>query len=976
MKDRESQSPRTAVRGSLRTALLILAAATCTAADVSDEFRVKREGPFAFARKPVVTRAGDRVTIAFETKAFCDVTVAIEESDASSPSPPRGEGEGEGSGTADLRGRHPHPDPLPGRERGPFPRIVRHLASGVLGPNAPEPYENNSKRQTVLWDGKDDQGRYIDDKDAISVRVSLGLKPRFERTLLWHPKQRCGLRKMPRCVAQPEGVYVYEGAGVEYVRLFSHDGRYIRTVHPFPASKVRGVTGLPWHTFPDGHTAPRARGYWRSTYLLGGEGDTRSKWGSSANAFAVRGGRIATVSDRLCRLNTDGTCKPYPIYGPETKMPYPPQSIAPSPDGKWLYLTGCYMTINRRLVATHLARVKWQHGVYRMAYGADQPAELWLGSPLKTGKDADHFDHPSSVCVDAKGRVYIADNHNDRVQIFSADGALLKSLPVTGPAVLQIHEKTQALYVFCWTMALAYGYTAPPHKVAAALRVFDPFRSDEPSLAVPLPLEGYAGTTRGFMGAPHFDECSYRATLDSYTDPPTVWMGTAWTGKRSNARHWGLSRYRIEKRRLVRLEQWNHEVQRAITRWMPPKLQRQRMYVDPATGLLYVGEQGKAFDVLTRIDPGTGRMARVTLPYTAEEAAIDLDGQIYLRCATAIGRFRLDTMQEVPFDYGRACSVRWSSSSRGARLVGALVVPGNKPVWWHESGMGVNPNGELVVSCCNSAWRPPDRRSALETQAVRMEAGKYAPRVYPGRFRYAEIHIFDKRGKVAAEDVVKGVMDGHGTFIDPRGDVYFLAGGHRVYDGDRDFFPLTGCVIKFARGKGRLYARRNTKRVPVPMPPDLDTAGLPQIACGTLGRFWIEGAEWVYPGVGYVHPSAPCQCWNCRFAIDYFGRVFVPETVRNQVAVLDTNGSLLMHIGRYGNVDDGVPLAPDQRFRTAPPTALGGDEVALCYANYLATHTDRRLFIADGGNARILSVRLGYETTERVALKDVADEGD
>ena len=41
---------------------------------------------------------------------------------------------------------------------------------------------------------------------------------------------------------------------------------------------------------------------------------------------------------------------------------------------------------------------------------------------------------------------------------------------------------------------------------------------------------------------------------------------------------------------------------------------------------------------------------------------------------------------------------------------------------------------------------------------------------------------------------------------------------------------------------------------------------------------------------------------------------------------------------------------------------------------YVGTHTDRRLFIADAGNARIVNVRLDYHVNETVALKDVPDK--
>ena len=45
-------------------------------------------------------------------------------------------------------------------------------------------------------------------------------------------------------VPRPEGVYVYDGNGVDHVRLFDHDGNYVRTIYPFPAAKLKQVKGL------------------------------------------------------------------------------------------------------------------------------------------------------------------------------------------------------------------------------------------------------------------------------------------------------------------------------------------------------------------------------------------------------------------------------------------------------------------------------------------------------------------------------------------------------------------------------------------------------------------------------------------------------------------------------------------------------------------------------------------------------------
>lgn len=108
-----------------------------------------------------------------------------------------------------------------------------------------------------------------------------------------------------------------------------------------------------------------------------------------------------------------------------------------------------------------------------------------------------------------------------------------------------------------------------------------------------------------------------------------------------------------------------------------------------------------------------------------------------------------------------------------------------------------------------------------------------------------------------------------------------------------------------------------------------------------------------------------------RPALDLYARSFAPEINHRSVAVLDTAGNLILRVGRYGNIDDGVPLVPEGG--PAKPRALGGDEVALVFPAYLATHSDRRLFIADAGNSRIASVKLAYHTEETIKLRDVPD---
>jgi hypothetical protein len=135
----------------------------------------------------------------------------------------------------------------------------------------------------------------------------------------------------------------------------------------------------------------------------------------------------------------------------------------------------------------------------------------------------------------------------------------------------------------------------------------------------------------------------------------------------------------------------------------------------------------------------------------------------------------------------------------------------------------------------------------------------------------------------------------------------------------------------------------------------------------------VLNAEWMRGNLGLdakmlSSASRDCHCQaTSRFDLDYFARSFVPEVDRCSVLILDSNGNPVLRVGRCGNVDDGVPLVRDG----GPPglQPLGGDEVGLFWANHVATHTDRRLFIADPGNARILSVKLDYHATERVPLQ-------
>jgi len=954
----------------LSVASLCFAAMSVTAAASDlDEFRVQRRGPFVFAEKPTVVRQGDAVTVTFTSRGFCDATVAIQ----------------------DTAGR-----------------IVRHLASGVLGVNAPAPFQKNSLTQTIVWDGKDDQGRYVDDKDALTVRVSLGLKPRFERTLFWSPKKRIAPGNRPLFAAAPEGVYVFEGGGVDHIRLFDHDGTYVRTVYPFPPdwasvrdrsapdalkgalSKVRGLT---WMTFPqDGRVLPVWRGLVQATLLTSGSNtghNTLAKYGCAASAMARHDKSLALAMFSLNRVATDGTTGGLPLEGPKTSVPgrpyrgktsqAVPRSAAFSPDGTWLYLTGYRGG----------GKYPWLHGVARMNYRGGKPPEVFLGEMMRPGSDNAHFRCPMAVAVDGEGRIYVADYMNDRIQVFTPDGEHFKTVPASKPVTIDVDPKTGHLYVASWM--IVNRFVKGPLKNPTFTH-YGPLSDPKKIATYPLPLVGHHPAV--FMNK--LRGLQHGVFVDSYTAPPTVWLvpGTGDTAskllqlRRSYTRQWrdspwSATHYRLYQEKggkLVEKANFARDVAEKITWVSPPRapaLDRQRLYVDPTNGMLYVAEGdsgvGKAFRKMLKIDPRTGRVSVLRLPFSTEEIGFDLNGRIYLRTDTHVARFNLRNWREVPWDYGEE-RAKPGFDGDGRTLIATIPLPGSgRPGCFHLGGFGVSPKGHVVISCYNIkklAVRIPGAFSAA------FEGGRpYKPRLYPGRLRWGEVHVWDRHGVLVYDDAIGGLPMTDGLAMDKDDNLYVLAAANRVLDGKEYPLERAETLMKFRPGKGRIVS--TSKRAPI----QITRADGPKrpfdLVKGNTGAAWAEGTEWLYGGVGFggfnsSKGGGGCACWNARFALDLFARSFATELNRFRVAVLDTNGNLILRLGKYGNVDDGVPLVKAGGPKS--PRPVGGDEVALCHPSYVAAHTDHRLFIADYGNYRILSVKLGYHTTERVALKDVAEK--
>lgn len=97
-----------------------------------------------------------------------------------------------------------------------------------------------------------------------------------------------------------------------------------------------------------------------------------------------------------------------------------------------------------------------------------------------------------------------------------------------------------------------------------------------------------------------------------------------------------------------------------------------------------------------------------------------------------------------------------------------------------------------------------------------------------------------------------------------------------------------------------------------------------------------------------------CSCPSTRIHLDWFKRVYVPEAYRRSIGILDTNGNLIMHLGRYGNLDDAMKMKQ------------GSDDIVLHLPRYVGG-TDNYLAFDDWGESlKVLKLEYHAQETARI----------
>ena len=117
-------------------------------------------------------------------------------------------------------------------------------------------------------------------------------------------------------------------------------------------------------------------------------------------------------------------------------------------------------------------------------------------------------------------------------------------------------------------------------------------------------------------------------------------------------------------------------------------------------GIYDIDTTMKAFNELVEIDPDTGKEKMLKLPYNPMDIDFDIDGNIYLRTINILARYDLETMREIPFDYGSEFD-KVNGGMNGGRfgpVLSGIVMPATNAVCYHQGGISVNDRGDIDVA--------------------------------------------------------------------------------------------------------------------------------------------------------------------------------------------------------------------------------------------------------------------------------------
>ena len=665
--------------------------------------------------------------------------------------------------------------------------------------------------------------------------------------------------------------------------------------------------------------------------------------------------------------------------------------LAASPDGSRIYVSRIQIGYSQPSPC-----------VVVRTLGPGAKTEVFAGSLSKPGSDNQHLNGVDGIDTDAAGRVYVADSLNNRVQVFSPEGAWLRTIKVDRPNLVLVHKKTGAIYI-------THGGRVGGRTVGRVTK-----------------LASFANPEEQF----HFDGLMGMIALDSWSAKPRLWAAGAPYGRSPLSQGYrGPAHLTVWEERgtaFVKVADFHAEAKKEVGRnWFGRwngigTLSSSKSVCDPTREKLYYAN-AHVFDLKTGAYEG-----RFAVPGSFDDIAFDKRGYMHghqnpkdthacvwranpaTRTRSKVRDKRTDEIvtvtnyKECPYDHG----VRKGGRHR-AGWIGALAVKDQGGAKGFQDGFGVNMQGDIAVE--SNIYYVPKMQDAIRDPVLagnqdRLNTGiwseeqnaynqflrsiqdakkrgedVYSVRRQPGIPLWgATVWTFQRNGELlkGPAGVVGDLVNG--THIDEDRALYFvtarprLSGGKMFLagrggtigapKGKTNRWPFTGSLVKTKPGSSFKILQRRAK-VPLDAfpkrPTDLATIDFPGDQHSNIATHcWVEGAEWIYAGGGPI-VSTGCSCPSSRFHLDWYRRTYLPEDYRHSIGILDGNGNLIMHLGRYANFDS----APGGKAGCKP----GGTDIGMTNVRYIGG-TDNYLVFEDWGE-RIVVLKLNYHAEETVDIK-------
>lgn len=777
--------------------------------------------------------------------------------------------------------------------------IVRHLAAGMLGANPPSPLIANTLSQTLVWDGKDDLGNVVAiAPESVSVRVRAGMAANLDQYVGGSPYAFAGMFG----IAEGDSGMVYVAGGAEpwkaaTIRAYDGAGNYIRTIFPFRGDFATAqVSGFGVNNWLNGSYSPK---YFRgtsgglacptltNTALNGGEAGSFSMLPINLpGEIAIGGG----VNMYCFKFNSDGTVPNGSVQVSLITSPALPDHYGVkgpiyfnlSHNPGYIYLSG-YLSSNID-AGCHFVSAK------------DNKTEFWGDGcvykiSLATG-EATRFITLDSVLLSGQPR-------DDRLGGPSDFYAAIHSLKTDAAGNVLICDRShQQIGVYDTTGVFLRAIKNVPYA--------DQIYVDKTSGAV------YVVCRSGW----HYDRKNviFKKFSGSDVDDSLVFSVPLWLNSGEGPINFFVQKGQDNKPLIwichgdigVRIYSDEGDTVNLVKDFYASRVNTlifDRIALDRCTETVFINNgENDLFKVSDWADPALTRCSTSTgQPLYAGDACVSFDNQLYTRGGPPSGttgayngpiqRWTLD-------DYPAPISFSGTGNNSMCPEVYSRMGYG-----YGDKGFAVSPLDKHVavmqMHAFSSYW--VDTIEADGTTDSITSPGEWLPRT-----------------KIKLTTGGLG-----GVKFDIKGNLYvgstIMPADHRTPSG----FETDECYTRGGGGSITRYAPGDT---------------------GTISQASATNSNYTYKAnYGLMSGYGTCMCRTARFDVDAFGRLFIPSSVTQKVAIVDNNDNPILEFGRYGNWDE----------------IGGGADVPLICPLAVAA-SDNYIYVNDLIGTRMARVRMTY----------------